>query len=399
MINKTTNLRGKDLSPFSSVMLVAMLVFTWSIQVAAEPIEDHYFGATLFVVQTGNAVSPAVGVNSLVEYESVYGRMSEPEVDHGYQAARLFFANGGQTLFVIDPQGTEAEDFSGALASSVGLPVDLVAIPGAACCSDPLLKHVAIMSALKQHVDASPNRFGLIDAPLNSNVDDLQVYRSAFTSEHTAIYAPWLILDGTEPEISVTVPPSSAVAGVISRIDREDGIYSTPAGPPAELNSPPVTQVGREFNNEETGSLVSANVNPLGYYISPLVVYVWGGRTTKDDEMRRYVAVSRFLRLLEFSISQSLNTALAAPPTANDASAVEGLIKDYLHGYWQQGALEGVTVNDAYFADCAIATYGLKCTVGAAVIRSAEFALIQLVIPYLGGPNPVFIFESGFEEN
>lgn len=399
VFNKTRTLRSKALSPCRAVVLVALLVFTCSVHAAGEPIEDHYFGATLFVVQTGNAVSPPTAVNSLAEYESVYGRISEPVVDHGFHAARLFFANGGQTLFVIAPQGTEAEDFSDALASSVGLPVDLVAMPGAACCSDPLLKHVAIMSALKQHVDASPNRFGLIDAPLNSDVNDLLTYRTAFTTEHTAIYAPWLILDGPEPDISVTVPVSSAVAGVISRIDREDGIYNTPAGPPAELNSPPVTQVEREFSNDELGSLVAANVNLLGYYRSPLVVHVWGGRTTKDDEMRRYVAVSRFLRHLEFSMSSSLVTALDGPATDGDVIAVEALIENYIHGYWMQGALAGSIADEAYYVDCTISSPGLNCTVGVSVIKPAEFALIQLAIPYLIGSDHEVIFESGFEVN
>lgn len=100
MLINAQSLRSKAFCPCRAAMLVAMLILTWSVQaVGLAPIEDHYFGATLFVVPTGQVVWPPVDVNSLAEYDSVYGRISDPVVDHGYQAARLFFANGGQTLF------------------------------------------------------------------------------------------------------------------------------------------------------------------------------------------------------------------------------------------------------------------------------------------------------------
>ena len=189
------------------------------------------------------------------------------------------------------------------------------------------------------------------------------------------------------------------MAGVISRIDRQDGIYSSPGGQLAQLNSPPITQVERAFNNADASLLVPANVNPLVSYISPLVVHVYGSRTTSDDASRKYVAVSRFLRHLEFSMDQSLETALGSPATDSDVTEVEALIGVYLNGYWSEGAFVGATVDEAYYVDCAIASPGINCTIGVAIIRPFEFALIQLNIPYLFGSILEVIFETGFEEN
>ena len=375
----------------ASLLCVLSFVLPAQSSLAAS-IEDHYYGATLFVVPTGNPVSPPIGVNSLVEYVNVYGQVAGPNVDHGYQAARLFFANGGETLYVIDPQGTQAQDFADALAASVELPVDLVAIPGAACCSGSIIQHAAIMSALSEHAATSPNRFALIDAPLGSDSTELQNYRTAFSSENSAIYAPWLTMEGQTPGTTISVAPSSAVAGVISRIDRDDGIHTSPAGSIADLKVPPVVAVAREFSMNERGDLNAANVNLLGNFFSQLTVHVWGVRTTSDAGSTKYVAVSRLVRHLEFSIDTSLAGSLNGPPSSADVSATESLINDYLYSYWVQGAFAGATSSNSYFVNCEIVVAGLHCTVGVAALKPAEFQVFQLDIPF-----SLDIFESGFE--
>lgn len=386
-------IRSRAAAAGRATLITALLILACSVQVrAAAPIQDHYFGATLFVVKTGQAVWPPVAVNSLAEYESIYGRTPAPVVDQGYQAARLFFASGGESLYVIDPQGTQVQDFADALTASASLPVDLVAMPGAACCSGSPVQHAAIMSALGQHVDASPNRFGLIDAPLDSDATALHVYRAGFSSEHTAIYAPWLVLNGTDPGSSATVPPSSAVAGVISRIDREYGIYKTPAGPSAILNTALFADIERTFSIADGDALNADNVNLLRRFGSPPGIVVWGARTTKDANARRYVSVARLLRHLQFSMDRSLAATFAHTPTAADVTTSETLIEDYLHGYWLQGAFQGTSASDAYFVNCSLAPPGLNCTVGVSPLRPAEFEVLQLAIAYGD-----LIFASGFE--
>jgi hypothetical protein len=380
-------------APLQAVVLFCLFIICLAAKAGGLiPIQDHYFDATLFVAETANTVWPPVGVGSLSEYESVYGQLAGAGTDHGHEAARLFFANDGQTLYVVDPQGTTPGDFADALAASLDLPVNLVALPGAACCVASPGDHAAIMAMLTEHVDASPNRFGLADAPLDSDPDALLAYRSLLSSEHAALYAPWLVLPGAEPGDDATVPASSAVAGVISRIDRQEGIFTTPAGNGAQLTEPPETELERVFSTAEHDVLNPAGINLLRELGSPLAIHVWGARTMSSSVTRRYVAVSRFLRHLQFSMTRSLGWVAESAPGDINPTIVEILLDDYLYDYFLQGAFAGTTQNQSYFVSCSSEPPVLSCIVGVAMILPSEFEIIRLEIPYRDA-----LFASRFE--
>ena len=93
-------------------------------------------------------------------------------------------------------------------------------------------------------------------------------------------------------------------------------------------------------------------------------------------------------------MSQSLDTALDSPATDSDVIEVKAVIENYLHDYWLEGAILGGTVDDAYYVDCTNSSPGINCTVAVALVRPAEFAFIQIAIPYLFGSNREVIFEA-----
>jgi|GEM_PF-3353883 len=356
------------------------------------PIVDHHYDATLLVVRTGNAVWPPVAVDSLAEYLVVYGSLDGPDVDYGRLAAELFFANGGQVLYVIDPQGNDPGDFENALELSADLPVSLVAMPSAACCQEFPLVHAAIMNVLVAHAAQSANRFALVDAPRNSDSSALLAYRSSFSSQHAALYAPWLQIPETIGSSQlVDVPPSAAVAGVISRIDRESGIFETPAGLDAELMEPPMTSLERDLSASQD-TLNPAGINLLREFDSPPDILVWGGRTLFDEPLRRYIASARFMRHLEYSISRSLAGISELDPGAVNPAVIDLLIEDYLEAYWLQGAMTGDTPEQAYFVSCSNAPPFLNCAVGVAMFLPSEFDLLILNLPYRDA-----LFHSRFE--
>lgn len=376
------------------MLLVVTVLFCTSTHAAGAalpPVEDHYFGATLFVARTANAVTPPVAVGSLAAYQAVYGRLADPATDHGYHAARLFFANGGRVLYVVDPRGSTLQHFRDALSASASLPVDLVALPGLAAPGISPAEHRSIAAALSEHVAASANRFGLIDAPQGSGVGALVDFAATFSSAHTAIYAPWLDVANVNGPGYVAMPASAAVAGVISRIDHDQGIFKSPAGVDAALSVTIDTALQQLFTQADVDLLVPARVNPLRRFAGIEGILIWGARTASPDLEWRYVAVSRFLRLLEFSIRRSLSwvSVSATRPTPSEVTA---LIQDYLHAYWQRGALTGSTPAQAYYAQCVDAQATLRCTVGVAPIRPSEFTLLQFDIAYDDR-----IFASGFE--
>lgn len=353
------------------------------------PIQDHYFGATLFVARTAHAVSPPVAVASLSAYEAVYGRHPDSATDHAYHAARLFFANGGRSLYVSDPRGNTAQHFRDALVASASLPVDLVALPGLAASGIGPSEHRAIAAALAAHADASPNRFGLIDAPQGSDVAALVAFGGAFSSAHAAIYAPWLDVANTGGGGDVAMPASAAVAGVISRIDREQGIFKNPSGVDAALSATIDVRLQQLFTQSDQDLLTPAHVNPLRLFAQGILI--WGGRTATADPEWRYINTARFLRHLGFSMRRSLAWITVAPTRPTPANVVT-LIGDYLHAWWQRGAMPGSTPTQAYFVQCDEAEDSLRCVVGVAPVRPSEFITLRLDIPY-----DQRIFASGFE--
>ncbi len=356
---------------------------------ALPPVEDHYFGATLFVARTAQTVTPPVAVGSLAAYQAVYGRLADTTADHGYQAARLFFANGGRVLYVVDPRGSTVQHYRDALSTTASLPVDLVALPGLAESGLAPDLHRAIATALSDQVGASDNRFGLIDAPRDSDVSTLVAFAEAFSSAHAALYAPWLdVADGSG---SVAMPSSAAVAGVISRIDHDQGIFKSPAGVDAALSASVGTSLRQLFSTVDLDLLGPARVNPLRRVAGSGEILIWGARTTSTDPEWRYVPVSRFLRLLGFSMRRSLSwvPASATPPTAPEVTA---LIQNYLDAYRQRGAFASSTPAQAYFVQCEDVDNRLDCTVGMAPLRPAEFILLRLSLPYFDR-----LFASGFE--
>jgi phage tail sheath protein FI len=346
------------------------------------PIEDHDYGATLFIAETGNTVWPPVAVTSFEAYITTYGPVDGADPDHGLEAARLFFANGGGTLFVIDPQGNQLTDFAEALAASAGLPVDLVAMPGAACCQSPALVHASLMNLLLDHVEASPNRFALVSAPRDSHATELIDFRSQLlSSDHGALYAPWLTVSDAQAGTLATVSPVAAVAGVISRIDRDFGLFKSPAGTDAGLSDPPHTTLERDLAADQD-ELNPLGINVLREFGDPSALYVWGARSLSDNLQRRFIAVTRFLRHLEFSMTRSLGWINESAPGEFNPQIVEMLIDDYLYDYWLQGAFAGITPEEAYFLSCASEPPHLACLVGVAMLMPAEFEIFQLRIPY-----------------
>lgn len=373
------------------LLFLFALTGVWSVTAQAALIEGHYDDAALFIVATAYTVDPAQPVHSLAEYETVYGHFAG--VDYGALAAALYFANGGQRLYVIDPGGASASDFQQALTESTGLPVSLVALPGASCCiSDPgTLK--AVMQTLIQHVASSSSRFALIDAPENSGASELLTYRAGLNSTHAALYAPWLIIDDANATGGRrAMPPSAAVAGVIARIDRNHGVFEAPAGLDTEFSAllSPALERDLASVNEQ---LNTNSINVLREFAAANHPVIWGARVL-DASPSPYVSRYRYLRHLRYSIDVSLHSwfSSAGPAYVPSVVDVEAELDSYLHSQWILGAMAGQTPQEAWFSSCTLTDLNLQCQVGVALLRAAEFDVFSVQ----WRSNDV-IFQSGFE--
>jgi phage tail sheath protein FI len=114
---------------------------------------------------------------------------------------------------------------------------------------------------------------------------------------------------------------------------------------------------------------------------------VWGARTLAgNDNEWRYVNVRRLFIMIEESAKKSSSFAVFE---ANDASTwlkVKGMLEGYLHGLWEQGALQGPTPEAAFYASVGLGKTmtaqdvlegRMIVEIGIAAVRPAEFIVLR----------------------
>ncbi len=180
--------------------------------------------------------------------------------------------------------------------------------------------------------------------------------------------------------------PSGAVAGMLARLDLNQGVWRSPAGGDATLPganpSIPLTKTDIE------------QLSPLGVNCIRILpgrgTVVWGARTragTENPEWK-YVSVRRMALFIEESISQGLQWAVFEPTKETLWARVRRQVDNFLFGVFAQGAFPGNRPQDAYFVRCGPDTMTqddidngrLIVMIGIAPIRPAEFVILRVGI-------------------
>ncbi|MCG8336767.1 MAG: phage tail sheath subtilisin-like domain-containing protein [Proteobacteria bacterium] len=186
---------------------------------------------------------------------------------------------------------------------------------------------------------------------------------------------------------SVTLPPSSAVAGMIASVDRDRGVWKAPANVSLAGVKGPVLKLTEDEND-------GLNVEPEnGKSINAIRVFsgkgtlVWGARTLAgNDNEWRYVSVRRLFNYVEESIQKATSFSVFEPNTAMTWLKVRTMIESFLDTLWRQGALAGAKAEDAYFVQAGLGVTmtsqdilegRLIVKVGLAAVRPAEFIILE----------------------
>ena len=185
----------------------------------------------------------------------------------------------------------------------------------------------------------------------------------------------------------VELPPSAAMAGVYVSVDRDRGVWKTPANVPLASVIGPVVKLS---DAEQDGLNIDPNagksINAIRSFPGKGTL-VWGGRTLAgNDNEWRYVSVRRLFLTIEESCRKASAFAVFE---ANDVSTwlkVKAMVESYLYGLWEQGALAGSKPEAAYFVNVGL---GKSMTaqdilegrmiveIGVAAVRPAEFIILR----------------------
>ena len=188
-------------------------------------------------------------------------------------------------------------------------------------------------------------------------------------------------------KLTLTLPPSAAIAGVYAKVDGERGVWKAPANVSlssvADLTDVVTDQEQESMNiDADTGKSVNAIRSFSGKGI-----LVWGARTLDGNSNEwRYISVRRFFIMVEESVKKATAPFVFEPNDANTWIRVRAMIENYLTLLWRQGALAGAKPEHAFFVKVGLGQTmsaidilegRMIVEIGMAAVRPAEFIILR----------------------
>ena len=334
-------------------------------------------------------------INSLAEYETIFGTLPAKATFLLYNSLKLFFANGGGACYIVsvgdyqgavnaagvplfdvatllkglDAAGTQSGPSIIVIPDAVLLPPDADSagtgkIPTSAAYQTLVQAMLAQCGALQDRValfdlygadaiDTQTN--ATLEADLAQCVENFQVAVGDSHLSYGIAYFPSLI---TPPETPTgtngLVPPSGAMAGIFAENDASRGVWNAPAN----ITVKGVTGPRVLINTEEQGPL---NVPINGKSVNVIRTFtgrgavVWGARTLDGNNPDyRYIQIRRTIIYIEQSIQAALDQYVFAPNNAQTWAAVTAMVSAFLQNLWSQGGLMGDKASDAFTVQCGL---------------------------------------------
>jgi len=217
-------------------------------------------------------------------------------------------------------------------------------------------------------------------APATSTLDSIR-------TTQTAVYN--LCIDRIKTQLSPTLPPSPAMAGVFAKVDGSRGVWKAPAN--VSINSvfettDFITDAEQGDMNMDAGS--GKSVNAIRAFNGKGIL-VWGARTLDGNSNEwRYISVRRFFIMVEESAKKATFPFVFEPNDANTWVKIRAMLENYLTLLWRQGALAGAKPEQAFFVKCGLGQTmtaqdilegRLIVEIGMAAVRPAEFIILRFM--------------------
>jgi phage tail sheath protein FI len=240
---------------------------------------------------------------------------------------------------------------------------------------------------------ATHNRCALLDAPntnqkatLLSLVDSLR----GTNSKWAAIFGPWLTAPGSVPMTTRTVPPSSAVAGLIARVDAGEGNVNTPA---AGENGQTVFCNGlaaAPFTDADREELNANGYNAIILKYGGVRVYGWRSLADPNTELNWINWANSRLVMEIAAEADRIGEMFVFEEIDGQGLTIAsfgGSLTGMLIPYWSEGSLYGVTPDEAFIVDVGpsvntpetIANLELRAVIMVRPSPFAEMITIELV--------------------
>lgn len=182
------------------------------------------------------------------------------------------------------------------------------------------------------------------------------------------------------------LPASAAMAGVMTTIDNQMGVWMAPANTSiVGAVSLPVNLSESQQGDLNMDAVSGKSVNAIRFF-NGIGILVWGARTLDGNSQDwKYISVRRTLVMLEQSCKLAAHSYVFQPNVKNTWEAVKAMIGSFLNTIWKEGGLMGASAADAFSVECGLGTTMtsddllggyMNVTVRVAVVRPAEFIVL-----------------------
>lgn len=185
----------------------------------------------------------------------------------------------------------------------------------------------------------------------------------------------------------IKMPPSSAMAGVYARVDRDRGVWKAPANVGLNYVLRPSVKITNDMQDGlNVDTTAGKSINAIRAFTGKGTL-VWGARTLAgNDNEWRYVSVRRFFNMVEESVKKATAQFVFEPNDANTWVKVRAMIENFLILQWRAGALAGAKPDEAFYvrvglgqtmtAEDILNGY-MHIEIGMAAVRPAEFIILK----------------------
>ncbi len=249
----------------------------------------------------------------------------------------------------------------------------------------------AVQTAMIAHCENMGNRIAVLDSPPGLNaqqVSEWRVDRARYDSAYATLYWPWVkVLDPLSGQ-NTFVPPSGHMAGIWGRSDDTRGVHKAPANEVVRG----AVDIEVAITRAEHDQLNPDGINVIRSFPGQ-GIRVWGARTLSSDPAWRYLNVRRLFNYVESSILNGTQWVVFEPNDFDLWQRVRRTISAFLTGVWRDGALFGLTPDQAFYVKCDFETNppdsidaGYIITeIGIAPVKPAEFVVFRIAQLSAGG--------------
>ena len=339
---------------------------------------------------TITALNTATLVTSFEQFKNKFGTFQTGNQVLAH-AVFGFFLNGGNRAWVIRVADIDnAGEVTNALLQLEKIDeIAIVAAPGA--------RTADVQTAIINHCEGLGDRFAILDGQVTTTIDVPSIQGTTPDSNYAALYFPQiqiadqtLVAQGgvdieewkTAAGARIFLPPSGHMAGIYARVDETRGVHKAPA------NETVRGALALEYlvtHNEQEG-LNPDGVNVIRGFDGNLKV--WGARTLGGDDNGefKYINVRRLMNFMKESIDEGTQFVVFEPNNPQLWQKIVRAVTAFLTNVWRDGALFGLTPEEAFFVKCDETTnppevreLGQVVTeIGVAIVKPAEFVIFRI---------------------